>query len=302
MQAEVIGWDIGGAHLKAAWLNQKGEVLGVFQEPCPLWQGLEKLETALAHILQKLPASVEHHALTMTGELADLFTDKVQGVEEIIAVMQRTLAEKTLFVYAGRLGFIAADLVEPITTGDIASANWVASSRYVAEHIEQGLFVDMGSTTTDILLINNFQLDALGYSDFQRLASSELVYTGMVRTAVMAVVQSVNFAGAEVGVMSEYFATMADVYRLTHELDERHDQTDTADARPKTEQASARRLARMLGCDALDYSLSDWQNLAYTIRAQQLARIQQACQKQLSRLKTRKKTELVGAGIGRYFN
>ena len=131
----------------------------------------------------------------------------------------------------------------------------------------------MGSTTTDILLLSNNQVDAQGYTDFQRLISSELVYTGMVRTAVMAVVQSVNFSGAEVGVMSEYFATMADVYRLTHELDERHDQTDSADGGAKTELASAQRLARMIGCDLKDFPLSDWQSLAYTIRQQQLSRI-----------------------------
>ena len=39
MSGNIVGWDIGGAHLKAALLNNKGEVLGVFQEPCPLWQG-----------------------------------------------------------------------------------------------------------------------------------------------------------------------------------------------------------------------------------------------------------------------
>ncbi|MCK5189878.1 MAG: H4MPT-linked C1 transfer pathway protein, partial [Methylococcales bacterium] len=113
------------------------------------------------------------------------------------------------------------------------------------------------------------------------------------------VVQSVDFAGKEVGVMSEYFATMADVYRLTHELNEQHDQSDSADNDVKTEQASARRLARMIGCDMQDFSLSHWQGLAYAIRQQQLDRIQLASQKQLSRLEKGVKTQIIGAGIGR---
>lgn len=299
MQKNRVGWDIGGAHLKAALLNPQGEVLAVYQQPCPLWQGIETLEIALSHILEKLPADTMQHAITMTGELVDLFADKTQGVAEIIAVMQRVLGQKSLLVYAGRSGFIAAESVKPEYTDNIASANWLASANYVAQQLGQGLFIDMGSTTTDILLLSNNQVDAQGYTDFQRLISSELVYTGMVRTAVMAVVQSVDFAGSEVGVMSEYFATMADIYRLTHELNEQHDQSDTADNDVKTEQASARRLARMIGCDVQDFSLAHWQELAHAIRQQQLDRIQLAAQKQLSRLEKGVKVQIIGAGIGR---
>ncbi|NOR80297.1 MAG: H4MPT-linked C1 transfer pathway protein [Methyloprofundus sp.] len=300
MDCNIVGWDIGGAHLKAAVLNQNGEVLVVYQEPCPLWQGLKSLEIALTHIIEKLPVHTSQHAITMTGELVDLFANKAQGVTEIVAVMQRLLEQKSLVVYAGRLGFISAELIEPGNIDDIASANWLASAQYVAQKIEQGLFIDMGSTTTDILLLRDNQVGVLGYTDFQRLISSELVYTGMVRTAVMAVVQSVEFAGNKVGVMSEYFATMADVYRLTHELNERHDQSDAADNGAKTEQASAQRLARMVGCDEQDFSLSHWQELAYTIRRQQLDRIQLASQKQLSRVEKGTKTQLIGAGVGRF--
>jgi len=300
MQNNRVGWDIGGAHLKAAWLNPQGEVQAVYQEPCLLWQGLSSLEIALARILEKLPTSSIQHVITMTGELVDLFENKAQGVMEIIAVMQRVLGRQSLHVYAGRSGFISAELVEPKHIDDIASANWLASADYVAQQIGQGLFIDMGSTTTDILLLSDQQVDALGYTDFKRLMSNELVYTGMVRTAVMAVAQSVDFAGSKVGLMSEYFATMADVYRLTGELDERHDQTDSADGGAKTELASAQRLARMVGCDLNDFPLSDWQSLAYTIRQQQLSRIQLASQKQLSRLKTAEKPLLIAAGIGRF--
>ena len=300
MQGNRVGWDIGGAHLKAAWLNPQGEVQAVYQEPCPLWQGLNALESALARILEKLPPSSMQHVITMTGELVDLFDNKAQGVTEIIGVMQRVLGQQTLLVYAGRSGFISAESVASKHIDEIASANWLASADYVVQHIGQGLFIDMGSTTTDILLLRDRHVDALGYTDFQRLTSSELVYTGMVRTAVMAVAQAVDFRGSEVGLMSEYFATMADVYRLTHELDERHDQSDSADGGAKTEQASAQRLARMIGCDLKDFPLSDWQSLAYAIRQQQLSRIQLASQKQLSRLKTGEKTLLIGAGIGRF--
>lgn len=300
MTNHIIGWDIGGAHLKAACLNQAGDVLAVYQEPCPLWQGLDRLEKALIAILAKLPEQDFQHAITMTGELVDLFADRAQGVYEIITLMQKMLTQQSFAVYAGRFGFIPADAIETGHIDAIASANWLASASYVAQKLEQGLFVDMGSTTTDILLLTQHQVNANGYTDFQRLASNELVYTGLVRTAVMAVVQSVGFAGTDVGVMSEYFATMADVYRLTHELNEAHDQNETADGDAKTEQASARRLARMIGCDLQDFTLQEWQELAYAIREQQLSRIQSACQQQLQRFPDNVRIPLIGAGIGRF--
>ncbi len=300
MQDNIIGWDIGGANLKAACLTSLGAVLSVYQEHCPLWQGMQALEQALTKILAKLPAQITQHALTMTGELVDLFDDRAQGVQAIIALMQKILPQQSIVVYAGRLGFIKAEDVTSEHYDDIASANWLASASYVAQFIEQGLFVDIGSTTTDIILLKNHQENALGYTDFQRLTTGELVYTGLVRTAVMAVAQSVYFAGNEVGLMSECFATMADVYRLTSELNEKHDQSDAADGQAKTSQASAQRLARMLGCDVQDFTMPQWQQLAYAIREQQLLRIQQASQRILSRLDHRENVVLIGAGIGRF--
>ncbi|MDC9729208.1 MAG: hydantoinase/oxoprolinase family protein [Methyloprofundus sp.] len=300
MQDNIIGWDVGGAHLKAAWLNSNGDVVAVYQEPCPLWQGLHTLEKALANILQKLPHEIKQHCLTMSGELVDLFSSRAEGVQAIIDFMQEKLAHNNLSIYAGRLGFLLPNAISSAEFDDIASANWLASASYVAKQIETGVFVDIGSTTSDVLLLKEHQVLAQGYTDFQRLKSSELVYTGVVRTAVMAVSQSVKFSGSQVGLMSEYFATMADVYRLTAELQEQADQTETADGADKTIAASANRLARMIGCDLHDFSLANWKNLAYEIRKQQLARVQQSVERQLNRLDKPESCTLIGAGIGRF--
>jgi len=127
--------------------------------------------------------------------------------------------------------------------------------------VGNGLFVDIGSTTTDILLLNDGKVLAQGYTDYQRLVSRELIYTGIVRTAVMAVAQTAQDQGQEIGIMAEYFATMADVYRVTGELNELHDQAETADGAEKTITASARRLSRMIGCDFFPEELPRWQLL-----------------------------------------
>jgi uncharacterized hydantoinase/oxoprolinase family protein len=48
----------------------------------------------------------------MTGELVDLFVDRAQGVYDIIALMQQVLAQPSFAVYAGQLGFVAADAID----------------------------------------------------------------------------------------------------------------------------------------------------------------------------------------------
>src|SRR2546423_414578 len=79
---------------------------------------------------------------------------------------------------------------------------------------------------------------AAGRTDFERLVRGELVYTGVVRTPLMALGDAIEFEGLRVALMAEHFATTADVYRLTGELDERCDQHASADGAEKTPPAS----------------------------------------------------------------
>lgn len=300
MQNCIIGWDIGGAHLKAAVISSSSEIWAIYLSPCPLWKGLDKLEEAVRAILTDSSFSVGMHVLTMTGELVDLFDGRDEGVKQILSAMQTYLPHQRLVVYSGRDGLMEIEDVTEPHYANIASANWLASATLAAQQVGNGLFIDIGSTTTDILLLENGNVLAEGYTDYQRLISQELVYTGIVRTAVMAVAQSAQDGGNEVGLMAEYFATMADVYRLTGELNEQHDHCDTADGAEKTVAASARRLARMIGSDYQGNELSRWRRFAENLREQQTDRVKKACVRQLSRLTVPYDVPLIGAGIGSF--
>jgi uncharacterized hydantoinase/oxoprolinase family protein len=117
----------------------------------------------------------------------------------------------------------------------------------------------------------------------------------------MAVAQTSVDNGQEIGLMAEYFATMADVYRVTGELNEAHDQTDTADGAEKTVIASARRLSRMIGCDCYPEELARWRDFADNLRTQQVANILCACQHRLNlHGDFTSDAPLIGAGIGRF--
>lgn len=298
--AYTVGWDIGGAHVKMAVLDDTGHIVDVVQQPCPLWKGLTHLHQAVRLCLAGLPQGRYQHALTMTGELVDLFAGRDAGVEQIIAAMRQLLPNDVLSVFAGRQGLLDATSVTVREYPDIASANWLAGAQLAAQRLGDGLYIDIGSTTTDILALRRGEARVLGYTDYQRLISQELVYTGIVRTAVMAVVQTVSDGDRQVGVMAEYFATMADVYRLTGELNEAHDQADTADGAEKTPVASARRLSRMIGCDFHHDELPRWRQLAFHIRGQQLRKIQDACLAVINPTPLDAAAPIIGAGIGRF--
>lgn len=289
-----VGWDIGGAHVKVA-VVENHEIIAVYQEPCPLWQGLDKLEFAVKTLLKKIPNQNQKHAITMTGELVDLFANRHDGVQQIIQTMTQLLADSEIQIFCGKSGLLPVSEINETHFDSIASANWLASASFAAKQFEDCLFVDIGSTTTDILWCENGDVLAQGFSDYERLISQELIYTGIVRTAVMSVVQTVLDNEKQVGIMAEHFATMADVYRLTGELSENRDQNPTADGAEKTIEASARRLSRMLGDDFKIEELPRWQSVARDICKQHKQRIQNGCALHLN-----KKSTLIGAGIGRF--
>lgn len=302
MRIELIGWDIGGAHLKAVALTDAGTIADVRQYPCPLWLGLDRLESALSEAVRDLGiGSSCRHAITMTGELADHFEDRMTGVQALVATMLRRFGAEGMLVFAGRTGFLRGDAVEPTHALDIASANWLASASLIAHHLRRpALLVDIGSTTTDLVALSDGEVRARGYTDYDRLRYDELIYTGVGRTSAMALANELPFEGEWVNLMAEHFATTADVYRLTGELAEHTDQLPAADGGEKSIAGSERRLARLVGRDREDGTAEQWRQLALCLRERQLSRITRAIERQFSRNLLPAASPLVGAGAGRF--
>ncbi|WP_427500721.1 hydantoinase/oxoprolinase family protein [Methylomonas sp. MED-D] len=298
MAQRIAGWDIGGAHVKLALLDEHGGLSGVEQRPCPLWKGCDYLAAVLAELDQAYGLADYRHAVTMTGELADGFTSREQGVRAIVATIGQRFGYDRIEVFAGRAGFLGGSDVAPADTLAIASANWLASVFWLAEQLPDALFVDIGSTTTDLLLIENGCPRIEGYTDYQRLISGELLYTGVVRTSVMALADTAEFNGRQQGLMAEHFATTADIYRVTGDLQEHHDQTESADGAEKTPQASARRLSRLTGYDFVEADWPLWQAFAARLKDVQKQKVTRAS---LARMQRATRLPVwVGAGVGRF--
>ena len=295
---KIIGWDLGGAHLKAAMFDADGVLCQVRQLPTPLWRGMEHLDEAIGLLAREWPLAEYDHYMTMTGELVDAFEHRKQGVSQLAHSAAAMLPAGRLCLYAGPQGFVGVGESARFHE-QIASANWHATVSWLATQIPHGLLMDIGSTTSDILPFVDGEVRHRGYSDRERLTHDELVYTGVVRTAVMAVVQRVPFAGDWLGIANEHFATMADVYRVLDCLPAGSDLHDTADGRDKTELASMRRLARMLGTDLDAGDPRDWFNLAAFIMDRHIDGLCMACHRQISK-GLPAEAPLIGAGVGRF--
>jgi (4-(4-[2-(gamma-L-glutamylamino)ethyl]phenoxymethyl)furan-2-yl)methanamine synthase len=293
----VIGWDIGGAHVKAAWLDD-GAVRDAAQWPCPLWQGTAHLDAALALAAARWPALAQaRHAVTMTGEMTDLFADREDGVRQLSARLAQALPHPRFF--AGDRGWPDAAQAADVWA-DVASANWLATARHVARALapQSGVLVDIGSTTTDLIPFADGRVLTDSRSDAQRLARGELVYHGVVRTPLCALARRVPWRGAVLNVMNEFFATTADVYRLTGELDPACDQHPAADNAPKDLPHTQARLARMIGLDARDGSPQDWLAFARAWRAEQLAELRGQLDRVVAMHRLGPRGLLVSAGCG----
>jgi probable H4MPT-linked C1 transfer pathway protein len=291
-----IGWDLGGIHLKAA-LCRGGVVCDVVQVPCLLWRGLDALDESFAALPEWAHRNARH-AVTMTGELCDYFTSRREGVAALVRWAVEHL-EGRLRVYGGRAGFLSPDEADAAAS-DVASANWHATAALVGRHLPAALLVDIGSTTTDLIPIVSGRPEARGYMDFERLATGELVYSGAVRTPLMALAERVLFRGRQVGLMAEHFATTADVHRLLEDLPAEADQQEAADGRGKSIPETETRLARMIGCDRTDASSADWRQLASALAEAQLRRLQDSARQVLSATEIPGQAPVVGCGVGRF--
>lgn len=295
MSRDFLGWDIGGAHLKLARI-ENGCLVEVRQVPCALWRGLDELRNAVSAAgLHPAP----RHAVTMTGELVDFFPDRASGVAAIIGALSELVPINSVRIYASDGEFLPPDeaLAAPAA---VASANWHATAKYAALRLSSGVLVDIGSTTTDLVPFYDGRPAARGSTDVDRLATGELVYTGVVRTPLAAVSREVPFGGRKVAVMAELFATMADAYRVLGTLPADADLHPAADGRGKSVEESRARLARMIGMDEACASGEAWRLLAEAFANEQMRQIEAGLELVLSAGALPRSAPIVGAGVGRF--
>lgn len=300
---DIVAWDIGGAHLKLARLAAGREFAQITQRATPLWQGPQCLKETMDSLCLELPET-SYHCVTCTAELVDHWPDRETGLSALVTLVHGQLADCWLRFYAGGQGLVDADtaLARPEA---VMSANWHVTARVAAALVPEGVLLDIGSTSSDLVPFAGGQVQNRGYSDQQRLHHDELIYTGIIRTPVMSLCRRVPLAGRWQGLSNELFATSADIYRITGELEATDDMHKSADQGGKSVPDSLRRLARMVGSDyhpGTEKGVPHWalQGLAQYLAQCQLRQIDVALSSILSRQSITPEYTVIGAGCGSF--
>jgi (4-(4-[2-(gamma-L-glutamylamino)ethyl]phenoxymethyl)furan-2-yl)methanamine synthase len=244
----VLGWDIGGVNTKAARVEiEDGRPSRPRAVSAPL--EMQRDSAALVPMLRRLAAKLGGgpvtHAVTMTAELSQAFRTKREGVAFVLGALARAFPADPLHVYTvdGRFVTPAEAARDPLA---VAASNWMATATLVGRFIPDGILVDIGTTSTDIIPLEGGRVAARGRTDPARLLSRELVYTGAVRTPAEALLSEVPLWGGRAAVSAEGFATIGDAHVWLGRLAPSDYTAPTADGRQPTRELAGERLARVV--------------------------------------------------------
>lgn len=300
---EIAGWDVGGAHVKAAsvvWSAGGNEEVRIVVRPFEIWREPDELPSVLAEVGDELGIQgVRAAAVTMTAELSDVFRTKRDGVRFVLNAMEQAFPHMPLHLLSVTGDFVPAQSAR-LRPLDFAATNWVASALFVAERHPDCILIDVGSTTTDIIPIRGGAIVAEGRTDPARLATGELMYTGVLRTNPNTLAAMVPLQGRMCRVAAEYFTVMGDAYLLLGRLSSEEYTCPTPDGRAVSRDAAAERLARLVCADGEMLRHEEIRGLAVYLYEEQLHQIAQGLLQVLSRLEGAHNLPLVVAGAGSF--
>ncbi len=287
----VLGFDIGGANLKAA--NSEGRCAS---RPFAIWKTPDALADELRGLESLLPGACEI-AVTMTAELADCYETKAAGVAQILAAVQEVAGPRPVHVWltTGKFVTPAEAIAQPLAA---AASNWQALATWTARWTQSlpALLIDIGTTTTDLIPIDAGLPSTIGLTDATRMMAGELVYTGVRRTPLCALAPSVPFQGTMCPLAAEWFATTLDVWLWLGKIPEDAHDTETANGRPATRLAAHDRLARQLCCDRLELDAAAATVVAQYLANRQIEQISTALEKVLIDREPRQTVIISGSG------
>lgn len=287
-----FGIDIGGANIKC-FNPQADQSSQAFKIPFAMWKHPERLKATLTELVASLETNQPISA-TMTGELADCFQSKNEGVRFIADALAGASGNRGVFFYSISGNFESVETVRRHPE-QFAATNWLATANFASRFFDdgQGCLIDVGSTTTDIIPIRagTVDLNRVGTSDFTRLQQKTLVYVGVKRTPVCGLVDRC----LDLEIANELFATTLDAYLILKKVKEDIDSTNTADGRPASIQYAQQRLARMFCSDFSELKPKYIESLAALVDEQVTQRIRNAVMKNISDVAV---TQFVVAGEG----
>ena len=290
-----VGLDIGGANTKAILL-ENGMVKNHWLEYIPLWKEKERIGPFLKGLANSVGPDVV--GATLTGELCDIFESKSEGVTELVGIICSAFGDDKCFFMSlsGELLMRDRSLASPL---ELAAANWVASALIVGRKYPNCISMDAGSTTTDIIPLKGGKPVA-EKTDFERLKSNELVYTGVLRTPLPCICSEMPLGGkGKIGIAAENFAIAADVYRVLDMIGAKDYTCETPDGRGKDKESCMRRIARIFCSDLEELGENLVVKAGRTFHHEQVGLVSKALKRVADLRKLPRTTKVIVTGIGR---
>ncbi|MGM0603292.1 MAG: hydantoinase/oxoprolinase family protein [Bacillota bacterium] len=293
---KIIGWDIGGANIKATRIVYESQVEGEsnytknieFAEKNKLNRGaevggdsgLESRSKFNADLIKEIksvsryfpmwekdrsPVKVIREMISLLGD-ADYFS-----VVMTAELSDRFFSKREGIDYIISLfknNFSEKKLYFYNYSGELkkidqiknkntlAAANWAVSAKFLSYFEDDFVLFDLGSTTVDLIPVMRGRLALEARTDTERLCAGELIYLGLLRTNLADVVDQLPYRGKFVPVMREYFASTADVHLLTGIISSKEYTVPAADGRDGSKKYARNRIARLIGSD-LDLSTAE---------------------------------------------
>lgn len=304
----VIGFDVGGVNTKAALVKTENGSIKETRtavEYFPIWRrGKDQLPSVLGRVRRRLDGSSRLNGVgvTMTAELSDVYWTKREGVNHVLDCVTQVFANVPIFVLdvKANLRTVEEARRDPLK---VAAANWVATGWMVSQAIRNCIIIDVGSTTTSIILVADGKIVAAGETDLEKLLNGELVYTGSLRTNVAAIIDSIPIKKGVARVSSEVFAQSSDVHLILGNIREEDYAVETADGRGKTKMEAMARLARVVCADIEMLSEQEIIDIAKYVYDKQVAQIVKGLKQVYDRAKPHFKGDIpvVVTGLGREF-
>lgn len=270
---KILCLDIGGANTKIF----DGEYRSYY---FPFW----KKKDEFSDFLKNLNLNPGIIGVTITAECADCFGDKAEGINFILDALEKNFKCEIL-VLSNSLDFKMFSVEEARKFPySVSSSNFIASGLYFGKKEKNGVLIDIGSTTTDIIPVRNGKIYS-ETTDLKRLQNNNLVYTGVLRTNVASIVNEVYVDCRKTKISSELFSITADVYSILGDITEKNYSCETPDGKGKSVIECKKRLARIVCSDLNEISDENIVKIAEQIKKAQIKKII----KSLKKFKTKKR-------------
>lgn len=303
---KILGLDIGGANTKAVLITYHNDEIQSIETKSiyfPMWKRRQELLSLLKQLKTEFwNDELDAVGMVMTAELSDAYRTKREGVLDILEITDTAFGNSPIYTIDifGRMHDIEDAKRSPL---DFAAANWCATAKIVAETFSTGLFIDTGSTTTDIIPFQDGTVLTLGKNDLDRLISGELVYTGALRTNVAAIVTHLPVKNRLVRVCPEYFTISADIHLILEHITSGDYSCETPDGRGKTKKYALERLARTICADIELLRTEELEDIAQNVYLKQVKEISNGIKRVITNEMTNidQELECVLTGIGKDF-